>query len=65
MIRANGGGGCECDAASRAELAMRASIEAFAHRFFADDIIRAGCETLKQLQEKKTDVPSKFFTNED
>jgi hypothetical protein len=23
--------------------------EAFAHRFLADDIIRAGCETLKQL----------------
>ena len=24
--------------------------ETFAHRFLADDIIRAGCETLKQLQ---------------
>jgi hypothetical protein len=39
--------------------------ETFAHRFLADDIIRAGCETLKQLQEKKSDVPSKFFTSED
>jgi len=39
--------------------------EDFAHRFLADDIIRAGCETLKQLQDKKSDVPSKFFTNED
>jgi hypothetical protein len=28
---------------------IAAKAEAFAHRFLADDIIRAGCETLKQL----------------
>lgn len=42
-----------------------AQAEQFIHRFLACDVIEAGKLTLKELLDKKSDAPSKFFTSEE